>query len=238
MNILAFSSSRSGKSCYLENAVPIIGSFLGDKKLNIAFIPFASANKNYEEYTSKVREALTGLPYVIETVFPGNAKSIIGGSDVVMVGGGNTFKLLHDLYQLDLLEIIRKKISGGTPYIGWSAGSNILGPTIGTTNDMPIIEPKSFKALDLFPFQINPHYVNQKVEGFNGETRDQRLEEFMKMNVGTSIVCLPEGSFLQMKNSILTFHGSENGVLFYSNKDEKNFFRKTIYHDSNLSYLL
>lgn len=238
MDILAFSSSRSGKSGYLETAVPVIGNFLGDKILNIAFIPFASANKNYEEYTSKVREALTGLPYIIHVVFPDNAESIIRNSEAVMVGGGNTFKLLHDLYQLDLLEIIRKKVSGGTPYIGWSAGSNILGPTIGTTNDMPIIEPKSFKALGLFPFQINPHYVNQKVEGFNGETRDQRLEEFMKMNIGVSIVCLPEGSFLQMKNSVLSYKGSESAVLFYSNKDEGNFSRKTIYHDSNLSWLL
>lgn len=238
MNILAFSSSRSGKSGYLEIAFPIMGSFLGDKILNIAFIPFASANKNYEEYTSKVREALTGLPYVIQTVFPDNAESIIRNSEAIMVGGGNTFKLLHDLYQLNLLEILRKKVLEGTPYIGWSAGSNILGPTIGTTNDMPIIEPESFKGLDLFSFQINPHYVNQKIEGFNGETRDQRLEEFLKMNADTSIVCLPEGSLLQMKNSILTFHGSETGVLFYSSKDEKNFSRKIIYHDSNLSYLL
>ncbi len=237
MNILAFSSSRSGKSGYLETALPIIGSFLGKKNLSIAFIPFASANRNYEDYTSKVRAALIGLPYVINTVFPESAKSIIGESDIVMVGGGNTFKLLHDLYQLDLLEIIRKKVSSGTPYIGWSAGSNILGPTIGTTNDMPIIEPKSFKALGLFPFRINPHYVNQKVEGFNGETRDQRLEEFMKMNAGASIVCLPEGSFLQMKNSILKYNGSGAGVLFYSYKEE-DFSRKTIYNESNLSYLL
>ena len=238
MNILAFSSSRYGKSGYLEIAVPVIENLLDDKILNIAFIPFASADKNYEEYTSKVRKALIGLPYIIQTVFPENAESIIQKSDVVMVGGGNTFKLLHDLYQLDLLEILRKKVSEGAAYIGWSAGSNILGPTIGTTNDMPIIEPKSFKALDLFSFQINPHYVNQKVEAFNGETRDQRLEEFMKMNTGASIVCLPEGSFLQMKGSILKYNGSESGVLFYSNKEEENFSRKTIYHDSNLSYLL
>lgn len=238
MKILAFSSSRSGKSGYLENAIPVIRDFLGIKAINIAFVPFASVDKDYEEYTSKVREALKGLPYILDTVFPQKAKYIIQQSDAIMVGGGNTFKLLHDLYQLDLLDILRRKVKAGDPYIGWSAGSNITGLTIGTTNDMPIIETRSFKSLGLFPFQINPHYVNQKLEGFHGETRDQRLEEFVKMNVGASVVCLPEGSFLQLENKTLTYGGGESAILFYSSKEEETFSRKQIYNNSNLSFLL
>lgn len=236
--ILALSSSKVGNSSYLESAVPIIKSFLGSKATNIAFIPFASVDNNFEEYTCKVREALKSLTYNIETVFCENAKSIIDKNDVIMVGGGNTFKLLHDIYQLNLLDTIRDKVNNGTPYIGWSAGSNIISQTIGTTNDMPIIKPKFFSALNLIHFQINPHYINQKLEGFNGETRDERLEEFIKINPGIPIVCLPEGTALKMENNVLKYIGKESGILFYFKKDKEHFSRKVIRHNSDLSYLL
>lgn len=236
-NILALSSSRTENSDYLEAAIPLIKDFLDGKASSIAFIPFASANKNYEEYTSKVREALKDLPYTIKTVLPENAKGVIEKSDAIMVGGGNTFKLLHDIYQLNLLDLIRDKVNGGVPYIGWSAGANITGLTIGTTNDMPIIEPKSFNALGLFPFQINPHYINQKAEGFNGETRDQRLEEFIKMNPGISIVCLPEGTAIQFKKTMVKFIGISSAILFYTEKNAETVVRKEIVNGSDLFYL-
>ena len=236
--ILSLSSSRGGNFDYLETAIPLIEDFLGGKTTNIAFIPFASADNNYDEYVSKVREALKDLPHTINVVLPENAKSVIEKSEAIMVGGGNTFKLLHDIYKLNLLDVIRDKVNAGAPYIGWSAGANIAGPTIGTTNDMPIIEPKSFNALGLFPFQINPHYINQKAEGFNGETRDQRLEEFMKMNPGISIVCLPEGTALQLKSDVLKFIGQSSGILFHHEKNEETFVRQQIVEGSDLSYLL
>ncbi len=233
--ILAFSSSRVGNSSYLETSVPIIEKFLDDKPLHIAFIPFASVEKDYETYADNVRTALQSLVHTITIVEHHNAKNIIDQSDVILVGGGNSFKLLHDIYEANILDAIRNKVSGGAPYIGWSAGSNILCPTIATTNDMPVIQPKSFNALGLFPFQINPHYTSQRLAGNNGETRDQRLAEFMKMNPGISVVGLPEGTALQLEDDALKFIGPSNGLLLYA---EENNVRKEIVDGESLSFLL
>ena len=141
--ILAFSSSRTGNSGYLETASPVIEKFLGDATLNVAFIPFASVDTNYETYTASVRQALSST-YNIVTVTHHDAADIITTSDVIMVGGGNTFKLLHDLYKANVMQLIKEKMNSGTPYVGWSAGANITGATISTTNDMPIINPGQF----------------------------------------------------------------------------------------------
>ncbi|GAB2842549.1 type 1 glutamine amidotransferase family protein [Ferruginibacter profundus] len=220
--ILAFSSSRTGNGGYLEAAAPLINNFLGDTVATIAFVPFASVDTNYEAYTEKVRAA---LPYNIVTVTPDNAIDIITTADAIMVGGGNTFKLLHDLYGTNALPLIQEKINSGTPYIGWSAGSNITGATICTTNDMPIINPGSFSALAFFPFQINPHYYNVAVPGFNGETRDQRLEEFLLLNPSVPIVALPEGTALLLDNNKLIMTGNTDAFVL-SNKN--NTLQKTI----------
>ena len=235
--ILAFSSSRVDNNGYLQMALPVIKNFLGDKPLNITFIPFALVNNDYEGYTTIVQEALKDLPYTIQTVQPANAKAIIAQGDVIMVGGGNTFKLLHDIYDCQLLDIIRDKVNNGTPYIGWSAGSNIIGPGIGTTNDMPVIAPKSFNALGLLPFQINPHYTNVKPAGHHGETRDQRLEEFMQINPGLPIVALPEGTALQLGGTKLKFIGEKGAVLFYWDENDLAA-KREILPSEDLSFLL
>ncbi|HEY5370268.1 MAG TPA: dipeptidase PepE [Hanamia sp.] len=236
--ILAISSSRVGNSGYLENAVPLIENFLRSEETKIAFLPFASADGNYEEYTNRIKDALKKLPYSLKVVLPENAEEIIAESDVLMTGGGNTFKLLHDIYALGILDIIRSKINAGTPYIGWSAGANITGATIGTTNDMPVIQPKSFNALGVFPFQINPHYVNIKKKGFNGETRDDRLKEFMIMNPGKSIIGLPEGTALKLYNNHLKFIGDVPGVLFFAKKGTGQIIREKVAHETDLTYLM
>ncbi|HVF80764.1 MAG TPA: dipeptidase PepE [Flavisolibacter sp.] len=236
MRVLAFSSSRVGDEAYLQTAAPVIKEFLGAAGLSIAFVPFASVDQDYEAYTDRVREGLNGLPYTINTVTPANAKEVIESCDVIMTGGGNTFKLLHHLYDLDLLKRIKQKVHSGTPYIGWSAGANIAGLTIGTTNDMPIIEPKSFRAFGFLPFQINPHYYNVVTKGFNGETRDQRLEEFLKMNDGASIVCLPEGTALRLENGLLVFVGDVPGIVM--KRQRAMLVRTEINRETDLSYLL
>jgi dipeptidase E len=236
-SILALSSSRVGKSAYLETAVPVIKEFLGDTRLNIAFIPFASVN-SYKDYLTMVREGLQELNYNITLVEPRSARETLENSDVIMVGGGNTFKLLHDIYQNNLMELIRSKVIAGTPYIGWSAGANITGRTISTTNDMPIIEPKSFVALNFFPFQINPHYLNEIKENHNGETRDQRLEEFVKLNPGVPVVGLPEGTALLQQNHELKFIGRSQGTIFLHEGSDKPILRKQIVAGEILTDLL
>lgn len=236
MKILALSSSRVGNGGYLETAIPVIENFLGNTSLTIAFIPFALVQKDKSAFVSTVRTAFSGLPYKIIEVNHETGVDVVNNADVIMVSGGNTFKLLHDLYSAGLLEVIKNKVKGGTPYIGWSAGSNITGATICTTNDMPIIEPQSFKALGFFPFQINPHYYNVVVEGFNGETRDDRLREFVKLNPEVPVVCLPEGTALLLENNVLKLIGQSSGVLMRNNNAELD--KSEIQVGNNISYLM
>jgi dipeptidase E len=234
--VLALSSSRVGNSGYLEMAMPMVREMLGNKPLNIAFIPFAFVEEDKSPLVNMVTSAFAGLPYTIREVTVTGNRSIVENADAIMVSGGNTFKLLHDLYRSGLIPVVKKKINSGTPYIGWSAGSNITGATICTTNDMPIIEPESFRALEFFPFQINPHYYNQPVEGFNGETRDQRLTEFVKLNPNTNVVCLPEGTALLLAGGLLKLIGSVPGILM---GNEGGALRKSVIAvGADLSWLL
>ena len=233
---LAFSSSRVGTGGYFEKLAPVIHQFLGNAPLDIAFIPFASIDPDHEAYANKVRTALSAYPFVIKTVYARDAKEMIKKADVIMVGGGNTFKLLHDLYALQLMEPIQQKVNSGTPFIGWSAGSNSAGATICTSNDMPIIQPASFNALGFLPFQINPHYYNLPIPNFNGETRDQRLAEFLQLNPKQVVVALPEGTALILDQGRLCLTGEGNAFLF-SWKDDA-FTQKKITMADDLTPLL
>lgn len=234
--LLAISSSKEGKYGYLETAVPLIKKILGEQPLIIAFIPFASVDTDYEAYTNKVRNALSHSPYAIRTATFDNAKAIIENADAIIIGGGNTFKLLHDLYHLQVMELIKEKIRAGTPYIGWSAGANLAGATISTSNDMPIINPGSFIALEVFPFQVNPHYYNQPITGFNGETRDQRLAEFLQLNPAKRIVALPEGAALLLEDKKLELIGNSNAYLFQWKDNEVE--KQELLKETDLSFLL
>lgn len=238
MRVLALSSSRVGNGSYLAAAVPFIENFLGRTSLQVAFVPFAAADGDYEAYVANVREGLLSLPYTINVVTASSGREVINACDVVMVGGGNTFKLLHDIYQQDLYHLIRQKVQAGVPYIGWSAGANLTGKTICTTNDMPIIQPRSFAAFGFLPFQLNPHYYNVQIEGFHGETRDQRLTEFCLLNPGVPVMGLPEGTALQLLGENLLYQGEGPGILLQSGQAGLPPQKTEIQPGADISFLL
>lgn len=205
--LLLLSSSKAGDSAYLAPCVDAIAQHCGSRR--ILFIPYAGVGMPYGDYTAKVQHALApaGIDVVgIETF--DDPRQAVAEAQAIMVGGGNTFHLLQQLYQHQLIAPIQDAVRNGTPYVGWSAGSNIAGLSIRTTNDMPIIEPPSFAALQLVPFQLNPHYSDYQPPGFHGETRDQRLGEFMAIAPQTPVLGIPEGTALQLENGRLTYQAT------------------------------
>ena len=214
--VLMLSSSRVGEEDYLLHAKPLILAHLGPIR-DILFIPYAGVTVSWDEYTEKVQHALPHLNIrgLHKETDPAEAISqAILQDTAIMVGGGNTFNLLHCLYKFSLIPVIKRAIDGGTPYVGWSAGSNICGASIRTTNDMPIIEPPSFDALGILPCQLNPHYSDHHPPGFNGETRDQRLQEFTTLNPNTAVLAIREGTALVLNDDTLTFKGKPGGFIF------------------------
>ena len=212
MKILMLSSSRSGNETYLQTAKPMIFEHL-DEIQELLFIPFAGVTVSWDDYTEMVQNALPeiNITGIHQTA---NLKRAVEQASSIAVGGGNTFNLLNELYQQDLLTVIQEQVKNGTPYIGWSAGSNICGNSIRTTNDMPIIQPPSFQALNLVPFQLNPHYTDYQPPGHNGETRAQRIEEFCTLNPHMPVIGIREGTALKRQSDTLTLVGELPGIVF------------------------
>ncbi|WP_448549869.1 dipeptidase PepE [Thalassotalea fusca] len=212
--LLLLSSSRVGSTEYLSHALPMISEHLNNIK-EILFVPFAGVTISYDEYLERVQNALSPLDITVKGLHQFEDKrSAIQNASAILVGGGNTFHLLHELYKYELVDTIREQVNAGTPYIGWSAGSNIAGLSIKTTNDMPIIEPPSFDALKLVNVQLNPHYTDFNPPGFNGETREQRLAEFMVVNSETPIIGIVEGTALKVTGEEIKLIGGEQGFVF------------------------
>lgn len=206
------SSSREGNEPYLAGAKSTILAHLGVEN-KVLFIPYAGVTLTWDAYTQKVQTALPELQ-ITSIHQTDNALKAVNDASAIMIGGGNTFNLLYTLYSQNILQAIRDKVLQGTHYIGWSAGSNICGDSIRTTNDMPIIQPPSFDALGLVPFQINPHYNDYHPPGFNGETRAQRISEFCTLNPVTPVIGIKEGSALVRNNHGLKLIGSKDGAVF------------------------
>jgi dipeptidase E len=182
------------------------------------FIPYAAVTFPFNEYGSLVELAFKEMGYDLRSIHASSdLKNAIEQAAFIVVGGGNSFALLARMYEYDLLEVVREKVLLGTPYIGWSAGANLACPTIMTTNDMPIIQPPSLTALNLIPFQINPHYHELKFEGQGGETRRERLEEFLLLNPDKKVIGLPEGMLLQREEDKLRLKGSGVAKLYQAN---------------------
>lgn len=233
MKALLLSNSTNYGEEYLSKGKDVIARFVGDRK-RILFIPYAGVTVSYDDYTNKVSEVLT--PFDIEVVgihqFD-NAREAVENADVIAVGGGNTFRLLEQLYVNELVDAIQQRVADGALYIGWSAGSNVAGETICTTNDMPIVEPLSFRSLGLIPYQINPHYTEATVANHGGESRKARLLEYIALN-DSDVLCLPEGTWLEVSGDEIQYVGAENmtvyqhpdKVISMSQNDTKDYFKK------------
>jgi len=208
-NALLISASSYQDTGYLRHCKNWVKEFLGEcGKEEILFIPYAGVRRTNDEYEQKVIDRLKNSN--IKSIHHYEDKiSAIKNASSIAVGGGNTFMLLYTLYKLNLIEPIKEAVANGAKYFGWSAGANIAGKTIMTTNDMPIIMPKSFDSLNIFPHQINPHFISGKLAGHNGESREERLEEFLIANPKETIYALPEGTALLIE-------GSETQVIGHS----------------------
>lgn len=211
MRLLLISNSTNAGEAYLEYPMPYISDFLGNNKLNCAFVPYAGVTISYDDYTARVRERFESVGHSVNSLHETtNPAELIRKSDAVVVGGGNTWQLLKTLQEKDLIPVIRKEVMSGKPYVGWSAGSNLTCPEISTTNDMPIVEPDSFKALNLIPFQINPHYLDANPEGHAGETREARIEEYIELNRDINVLGLREGTMFRVEGKKLELLGPRN----------------------------
>lgn len=235
MRLLLISNSTNAGESYLSYPMSYIESFLGEKKLKLVFIPYAGVSISWDDYTKRVRERFeeigqTNLSSVHEHENPAKA---IEEAEIIIVGGGNTFNLLKTMQEHGLIETIKKRVLAGIPYIGWSAGSNMACPTIKTTNDMPIVEPDDFMALNFIRFQINPHYLDANPEGHAGETREARIEEFIIANPETYVLGLREGTILIHENNKLDLLGERNARLFKLNENPRELAPGT-----DLSFLL
>jgi dipeptidase E len=189
--------------------------FFGTTVRRVLFVPFAAVVRTEDEYLARVRNNFGPLGYEVESLHQSaDARAAVESADAIAVGGGNTFKLLRGLYSAGVVESIRERVAGGMPYVGWSAGSNVACPTIRTTNDMPLVEPPTFDALDLVPFQINPHYTDFHPPGHMGETRDERLVEFAHANPGVRVIGIREGTMLRVEGDDIRLIGGKPARFF------------------------
>ena len=211
-NILLISNSTLHGSGFLDHAEAEIRHFLGQVR-RVLFVPFALHDQ--DGYATRVKDRLGVMGYEVESIHRASDKQkAVSDTESVFIGGGNTFRLLKSLYEFEVIDLIRKRVDEGMLYMGSSAGSNVAGPTIRTTNDMPIVEPPSFDALGLVSFQINPHYLDPDPNSKHmGETREERLLQFLEENE-TTVIGLREGAMLRIEQGTTTLKGSTGARIF------------------------
>lgn len=217
--ILIASTSTVHNSGYLEYLLEALKIHF--KNIDtVLFIPYARPGGiSHQDYTEIVQTAFSKINKVVKGLHEfDNPKDAIESAQAIFTGGGNTFVLVNQLYKNDLISKLKTSIESGTPYLGTSAGSNICGLSIGTSNDMPIVYPPSFNALGVVPFNINPHYLDPDSESTHmGETRETRIKEFHKFN-SQPVIGLREGSCLKVKGSKIVLIGSLKARIFEKNK--------------------
>jgi len=212
MQILLVSNSTIYGREYLDHVADEIRTFLGAAK-RVLFFPFALQDR--DAYAAKVKARFAPIGLSVESAHNAtNPEKALEEADAIFIGGGNTFRLLKALQDLDFIEPIRRRVKNGAPYIGSSAGSNVAGPTIRTTNDMPIVQPRSFDSLGLVPFQMNPHYLDPDPNSRHmGETREERIQQFLEEN-DTPVVGLREGAWLHVRDNCVTLKGLTGARIF------------------------
>lgn len=221
MQLLLLSNSTNAGEEYLGWPREIIRQFIEKNKIkSCLFVPYAGVTFSWDEYTTRVRAVFSIWGCMLESVHNmADPVQSINNAECIVVGGGNTFRLVQMMHETGIMAAISEKALAGTPFIGWSAGSNVACPTLCTTNDMPIIQPSSFKTLNLIPFQINPHYLDANPEGHGGETREQRINEFQALNTEVVVVGLREATALHVDGNKLNLLGNRPMRLFISGEE-------------------
>ena len=214
--LLLISSSTVAGTGYLDHAESEIKDHFGAIR-TVLFIPYALAD--HAGYAAKVKERFGQMGYSVESIHEAPDPIVaVEHTEAVFIGGGNTFRLLKALYDHSLIKPLLSRVESGMPYMGASAGSNVAGPTIRTTNDMPIVEPPSLNALNLFPYQINPHYIDPDPSSTHmGETREERLLQYLEENE-TPVVAIREGSYLRVHEGEIWLRGLRPARIFQRGK--------------------
>jgi dipeptidase E len=213
--LLLLSNSTNFGEPFLRHAIEPIRQFLGSAVSEVLFVPYAAVRVSFSDYAARVRERFAEIGISVVSVHEAeDPAGAVEKATAIVIGGGNTFCLLDRLYRHGLVERIHERVLQGVPYVGWSAGSNVACPTIKTTNDMPIVEPPSLNALGLVPFQVNPHYTDATLPNHGGETRAERLLEFVDANRGACVIGLREGTRLRIEGEIIDLLGDKPARVF------------------------
>ena len=212
MKVLLISNSTVYGRGYLDHVEDEIRNFLGEAK-RVLFFPFALHDR--DTYAAKARARFTAMGFSLDSAHTAaDPERAVAETDAIFIGGGNSFRLLKALQDFGFIEPIRSKVQSGAPYIGSSAGSNVAGPTIKTTNDMPIVQPRSFDSLGLVPFQINPHYQDPDPNSRHmSETREERILQFLEEN-DTPVVGMREGAWVLVEDNRVMLKGSTGARIF------------------------
>lgn len=219
-NIIIASTSTLHGGNYLEYLLPALQSHFNNCK-SILFIPYARPGGiSHDEYTQKVSSAFETLTISVKGIHEfENPEEAIQNAEGIFTGGGNTFLLVSQLYKNNVMQLLSETVKKGTPYLGTSAGSNICGLSMQTTNDMPIVYPPSFKTLGLISFNLNPHYLDPDLQSKHmGETRETRIKEFHAFNT-IPVLGLREGSWLEVRGEKITLKGDLSARLFLQNQE-------------------
>ena len=215
--LLLLSSSRVHGGGYLDHAENEIRTFLQGVS-RVLFVPYALHDR--DGYAAVARQKFEAMGLGLDSIHEfDDPKEAVENAAAIFVGGGNTFRLLNTLYYYELLPWIRERVGTGMRYMGASPGSNLAGPTIKTTNDMPIVQPPSFEALKAVPFQVNPHYLDPDPNSTHmGETREQRLREYLEENE-VPVVAIREAAMIRVEGDVVTLEGKSGARIFQRGRE-------------------